>query len=121
MEVAIDGPDHRVLGSRSTAGAIEKCLMRQGKSRGKGRFREPPAPVPLHEPFENLRARLIYIQDELGLNLNLVALTAQLSEKALRKVRDPDWNPTMTTAMKLDKVLTEHMAYWIELARRARE
>ena len=84
-------------------------------------------PAPRHStnstplPIENLQQRLAYIDDVLGLKIIVVAFTAGLSEKVVRRYREPDWNPTIRTALALDITISQFMPHWIEAARRARD
>ena len=58
-------------------------------------FPEPPASVSIRAAVESLRARLTYVHDVLGLRIELVALLANLSHKALRNYRLETWNPSL--------------------------
>jgi hypothetical protein len=59
----------------------------------------PPEALPVRAAVANLRTRLEYVQDMLGLRIELVALLADLSHKALRLYRSEAWNPNLSTLL----------------------
>lgn len=76
-------------------------------------FPEPPASVSVRTAVENLRARLVYVHDVLGLRIELVALLANLSHKALRHYRLETWNPSLSTLLQVDATLAKHLPGWL--------
>jgi hypothetical protein len=76
----------------------------------------PPLPetVPIEPAVENLRLRLDYVRDVLGLRIELVALLASLSHKALRIYRSEKWNPSLSTLVLVDQTLQKHLPIWLE-------
>ena len=94
---------------------------KRGRSSDHKVFPDPPERLSLQLPIENLQQRLAYIDDVLGLKIIVVAFTAGLSEKVVRRYREPDWNPTIRTALTLDITISQFMPHWIEAARRARD
>lgn len=82
------------------------------------RITKAPERIPLDAAFENLKARLDYARNVLGFRLEIIAVTARLSEKALRQYgAGKTWLPSVETAIKLDKALAENMDKWIAEAR----
>lgn len=77
-------------------------------------FPEPPASVSVRTAVESLRARLTYVHDVLGLRIELVALLANLSHKALRNYRIETWNPSLSTLLQVEPTLDKHLPGWIE-------
>ena len=75
---------------------------------------QPPAAIPIQPAVENLRQRLDYVRDVLGLRIELVSLMANLSHKALRLYRSDKWNPSLSTLVQVDQTLQKHMAAWIK-------
>ena len=88
---------------------------RTARSKPDGRpLPPPPETVPIEPAVENLRLRLDYVRDVLGLRIELVSLLASLSHKALRIYRSEKWNPSLTTLMLVDQTLQKHMPIWLE-------
>jgi hypothetical protein len=75
---------------------------------------QPPEAMPIHPAVENLRQRLDYVRDVLGLRIELVSLMANLSHKALRLYRSDKWNPSLSTLVQVDQTLQKHMAAWVK-------
>src|SRR4051794_33033649 len=75
---------------------------------------QPPEAMPIHPAVENLRQRLDYVRDVLGLRIELVSLMANLSHKALRLYRSDKWNPSLSTLVQVDQTLQKHMASWVK-------
>ena len=75
---------------------------------------QPPEAMPIHPAVENLRQRLDYVRDVLGLRIELVSLMANLSHKALRLYRSEKWNPSLSTLVQVDQTLQKHMAAWVK-------
>ena len=82
-------------------------------------FSEPPASLSVRAAVESLRARLTYVHDVLGLRIELVALLANLSHKALRNYRLETWNPSLSTLLQVEPTLDKHLPSWIEDKRAA--
>ena len=82
-------------------------------------FPEPPASVSVRTAVESLRARLTYVHDVLGLRIELVALLANLSHKALRNYRIETWNPSLSTLLQVEPTLDKHLPGWIKDKRAA--
>lgn len=76
-------------------------------------FPEPPASLSVRAAVESLRARLVYVHDVLGLRIELVALLANLSHKALRNYRLETWNPSLSTLLQVDAILDKHLPGWL--------
>ena len=74
---------------------------------------QPPEAIAIQPAIENLRLRLDYVRDILGLRIELVSLLANLSHKALRLYRSEKWNPSLSTLVQVDQTLQKHMAAWI--------
>lgn len=79
-----------------------------------GDLPEPPEALSIQPAIDNLRLRLDYVHDVLGLRIELVALLARLSHKALRFYRSEKWNPSLSTLLQVDQTLQKHMSTWIQ-------
>jgi hypothetical protein len=75
---------------------------------------QPPETIPIQPAIENLRLRLDYVRDVLGLRIELVSLLANLSHKALRLYRSDKWNPSLSTLVQVDQTLQKHIAAWVK-------
>ena len=75
---------------------------------------QPPEAIAIQPAIENLRQRLDYVRDVLGLRIELVSLLANLSHKALRLYRSEKWNPSLSTLVQVDQTLQKHMAAWVK-------
>lgn len=78
------------------------------------RISAPPETVPILPAIENLRRRLDYVRDVLGVRIELVALLAKLSHKALRLYRSEKWNPSLSTLLQVDQTLQKHIPTLIQ-------
>lgn len=75
---------------------------------------ELPETISIRPAVDNLRLRLNYVRDVLGMRIELVALLANLSHKALRLYRAETWNPSLSTLLQVDQTLQKHLPGWIE-------
>jgi hypothetical protein len=82
-------------------------------------FPEPPTSISVRAAVESLRARLVYVHDVLGLRIELVALLANLSHKALRHYRLETWNPSLSTLLRVEAAMDKHLRDWIKDKRAA--
>jgi transcriptional regulator with XRE-family HTH domain len=73
----------------------------------------PPERLSISEAANNLRSRLDYVRDNLGIKLEFVAMTAGMSARALRRYQRRRWNPSRETMTLLDDTLAEHLDRWI--------
>ena len=94
---------------RRAADAVPQALKPDGKA-----LPQPPEAIAIQPAIENLRQRLDYVRDVLGLRIELVSLLANLSHKALRLYRSEKWNPSLSTLVQVDQTLQKHMAAWVK-------
>ena len=81
---------------------------------GSQKNRARPAPrIPIVDAVINLRQRLDYVTNVLGLRPAVVSLTSKMSERLLRDFNGDDWNPHLYTLIKLDETLDQYLPRWI--------
>jgi hypothetical protein len=78
----------------------------------------PPERDSLVDAVANLRARMDYVVNVLGLRPGVISGMARMSERLLKHYGTDRWNPALRTVVALDETLDEHMPRWVEDYRR---